>query len=128
VTLSLKSPQYWYQSGLSPRFAVHAIDNKSQPCWFNMSAKSVSVVVARAGRPIWRSADCASGARSKRVVLSDGKPAVLSVSWNRRTSSAGCTGTQHLVLPGEYQVTAVAGRLHSKGVNVVLGAKGASGP
>jgi hypothetical protein len=128
VTLRLSSQQYWYQSGVSPRFTVHAVDSKSQPCRFNIGTKSLSVVVAKGSRRIWSSAYCASGASSKSVVLSDGKPAVLRLTWDRKTSSPGCKGTQHLVLPGEYQVTAVAGHLHSKGVNVVLGAKGASGP
>jgi hypothetical protein len=128
VTLSLSSPQYWYQSGMSPRFTVRAVASQSRPCRFNMGSKFVSVVVARGDRRIWSSADCPSSAGSKTVVLTGGTPAVLRLSWNRRTSSPGCTGSQHPVVPGEYQVTVVAGRLHSKAVNVVLGAKGASGP
>ena len=93
-----------------------------------MGAKFVSVVVARGDRRIWSSADCVNGAGSKRVVLTGHTPAVLRTTWDRKSSSPGCTGTPHLVLPGEYQVTAIAGNLHSKAVNVVLGAKGASGP
>jgi hypothetical protein len=128
VTLSLSSAQGWYQSGTSPRFTVRARLSQSQSCRFNMGAKFVSVVVTRGDRRIWSSADCVSGAGSRRVVLTSDTPAVLRASWDRRTSSPGCPGSQHLVLPGEYQVTAVAGPLHSKTVNVVLGAKGASGP
>jgi len=62
------------------------------------------------------------------IVLIRGTPAVLRVSWDRRTSSPGCSSPGHVVAPGEYEVTAVAGRLRSKTVNLVLGAQGASGP
>ncbi len=128
VTLRVSSPQYWYQPGTTPRFTVHAISHETQPCRFNMGAKFVSVVVAAAGRRIWSSADCVGGDGSNMVVIARGTPAVLRLSWDRKTSAPGCAGTAHLARPGEYQVTAVAGHLHSAAVNVVLGATGASGP
>jgi hypothetical protein len=127
VTLRLSSPQYWYQAGKMPRFTVHAVSHEGQPCRFNMGTKFVSVVIASAGR-VWNSADCVSGSGSNMIVLTRGVPAVLSVSWDRKTSSPGCGGTSHAVAPGEYQVTAVAGPLRSRTVNLVLGAQGASGP
>ena len=127
VTLRLSSPQYWYQAGKMPRFTVHAVSSEGQPCRFNMGTKFVSVVVA-SDRRIWSSADCVSGSGSNMIVLTRGVPAVLSVSWDRKTSSPGCGGTSHAAAPGEYKVTAVAGRLRSRTVNLVLGAQGASGP
>jgi hypothetical protein len=127
VTLRVSSPQYWYQPGTTPRFTVHAVSRETQPCRFNMGTKFVSVVVAAAGRRIWSSADCVSG-ESNMLVIAKGTPAVLRLSWDRKTSAPGCTGTAHLARPGEYQVTAVAGHLRSAAVNVVLGATGASGP
>jgi hypothetical protein len=127
VTLRLSSPQYWYQAGKIPRFTVHAVSSEGQPCRFNMGTRFVSVVVASDQR-VWSSADCVSGGGSNMVVLTRGVPAVLSVSWDRKTSSPGCGGTSHAVAPGEYSVTAVAGQLRSKTVNLVLGAPGASGP
>jgi len=128
VTLTVSSPQYWYQPGTTPQFAVHAVAQVSRPCRFNMGAKFVSVVITSGNRRIWSSADCVSGAGSNVIVMASGKPAVLRVSWDRRTSSPGCSGTGHLVRPGEYQVSAVAGPLHSRTVNFVLGAKGVAGP
>jgi hypothetical protein len=128
VTLRLSSRQYWYQSGTTPRFMVRAVTAGSQPCRFNMGAKFVSVIIAAGARAVWNSADCPQGQGSHPAVLSAGRPGVLHVSWDRRTSSPRCTSTQRLVRPREYQATAVAGRLHSRTVNVVLGAKGASGP
>jgi hypothetical protein len=127
VTLRLSSPQYWYQTGTTPRFTVRAV-TASQPCRFNMGAGFVSVTAAGPGGPIWSSADCAHGDGSHMAVLAAGTPAVLQISWDRRTSSPGCHGTRRLVRPGEYKVTAAAGRLRSSTVNIVLGAKGASGP
>jgi hypothetical protein len=128
VTLSLTSPQYWYQQGKTPRFTVRAVSGKSQPCRFNMGTRFVAVVVDHGSRRIWSSADCASTGGSAMAVLARGKPAVLHLSWDRLTSSPGCTGTRRPVGPGEYKVTAVAGHLHSATVHVVLGAKGVSGP
>jgi hypothetical protein len=127
VTLRLSSPQYWYQAGKMPSFTVHAVSQQERPCRFNMGTRFVSVVVA-SGRRVWSSADCVSGSGSNMIVLVRGTPAVLRVSWDRRTSSPGCSGTSQAVPPGEYTVTAVAGRLRSKTVNLVLGAPGASGP
>jgi len=126
VTLTVTSPQYWYQSGKTPHFTVQAISTESHPCHFDMSPRLVSVVIdTPAGRPIWSSADCASGSGSDPVVLASSTKATLRVSWNRRT---GCGDGGNLVLPGEYQVSAAVGADHSKSVNIVLGAKGVSGP
>jgi hypothetical protein len=126
VTLTVSSPQYWYQPGVTPRFAVRAVSTKSQPCHFDIGARAVSVLIdTPGGRLIWNSADCAGGSGSRPVVLASGTRATLRVSWDRRT---GCGGAGNLVRPGEYQVRAVAGADHSKSVNIVLGAKGVSGP
>jgi hypothetical protein len=128
VTLTLSSPQYWYQPGATPQFTVR-VHTDGQPCRFRVSGASVAVVVAAGGHRIWSSADCAAGSASRTVVLSSSRPAaVLRVSWNRRTSAPGCTGTSQLIHPGEYQVSAVAGHLHSSTAHMVLGAPGASGP
>jgi hypothetical protein len=128
VALSVSSPQYFYQPGKTPLFTAHVVSQASRPCRFNMSAKFVSVVITSGDRRIWSSADCASGASSQMTVIASGKPAALPVSWDRRTSSPGCDSSGQLVRPGEYQVSVVAGRLHSRTVNFVLGAKGVSGP
>jgi hypothetical protein len=128
VTLRLSSPQYWYQAGKTPLFTVRAVAAASRPCRFNMGAKFVAVTAAGAGGPIWSSADCPSGSGSHVVVLTAGRPGVLQVSWDRKTSSAGCRAIRRPVRPGEYKVTAVSGRLRSSTVNIVLGARGASGP
>jgi hypothetical protein len=126
VTLTVSSPQYWYQPGLTPRFTVRAVSTAGQPCHFDMSAHAVSVVIdTSGGRPIWSSADCAGGAAPHPVVLASGTHAALHVSWDRRT---GCGDTGSLVRPGEYRISAAAGANHSKSVNIVLGAKGVSGP
>jgi hypothetical protein len=91
-----------------------------------MSPRLVSVVIDSTGGPsIWSSADCATGSGPDPVVLASGTHATLRVSWNRRT---GCGDGGTLVLPGEYRVSAAAGAEHSKSVNIVLGAKGVSGP
>ena len=128
VTLSLSSPQWWYQAGAIPQFKVRATAN-GQPCRFTISSTSVWVVVTAAGHHIWSSADCASGGGSRVVVLTAARPAViLRTSWDRKTSAPGCTGASRLVPSGEYKVTAVAGHLRSGSTGLVLGAQGAAGP
>jgi hypothetical protein len=128
VTLSLTSSQGWYQAGSLPRFTVRATSSQQRPCRFNMGTKFVAVVVTDKDQLIWSSADCATGATSHETVLTSGAPAALRISWNERTASPGCAATGLLVRPGEYQAAAEAGRLHSGTVNVVLAAKGATGP
>ncbi len=128
AALTVSSTQGFYQPGKTPSFTVHVTSQASRPCRFNMSAKFVSVVIAADGRRIWSSADCACGAAANMVGIASDRPAALRLSWDRRTSSPGCSGSGQLVRPGEYQVRAVAGRLHSRSVNFVLGAKGQSGP
>jgi hypothetical protein len=128
VTLRLSTPQNWYQPGATPRFTVSAVSGRARPCRFNMGTKFVAVIIADGGRRIWSSADCVSGDGSNRVVLTQGVPAVLHLSWDRRTSSLGCSGIRQLVPAGEYQVAAVAGPIRSASQPIVLGAKGVSGP
>ena len=128
MTLSLTSSQGWYQQGSTPRFTVRATSSQQRPCRFNMGTKFVAVVVTDSDQLIWSSADCATGATSHETVLTSSAPAVLRISWNRRTSSPGCANAGLVVRPGEYQAAAEAGRLHSGTVNVVLAAKGATGP
>ena len=128
VTLSLSSPQWWYQTGATPQFTVRASAH-GQPCRFTVTSRSVAVVVTAAGHHIWSSADCPSGGGSRAVVVKAARPVViLRISWDRKTSAPGCAGTRRLVRPGEYQVTAVAGHLHSATANLVLGTQGAIGP
>ena len=87
VTLTLSSPQYWYQAGRTPRFTVRAASTESQPCHFDMGARFVSVIIdSSSGRQIWSSADCVSGSGSHSVVLASGTDAALNVSWDRRAS------------------------------------------
>ena len=129
VQLTVSSPQYWYQSGKTPVFTARVVNTGSQPCRFDMGARSLAVVIdTSSGRRVWSSADCVTGSGSDPDVLASGAHAALRVTWNRRASTSGCGAAGNLVPPGEYQVAAIAGAEHSKGVNVVLGAKGVSGP
>ena len=129
VTLRLSTQQQnWYQPGATPRFTVSAISRRPRPCRFNMGTKFVAVVITNGGRRIWSSADCAGGGGSNMIVLTRGVPAVLDLSWDRRTSSLGCSGVRQVVPAGEYQVAAVDGPVRSATQNIVLGAKSISAP
>jgi len=129
VTLRLSTQQQnFYQAGATPRFTVSAISERARPCRFNMGTKFVAVVVASGSRRLWSSADCVSGGGSNMIVLTRGVPAVLHLSWDRRTSSLGCGGVRQVVPAGEYQVAAIAGPIRSATQNIVLGVKGVNGP
>jgi hypothetical protein len=93
-----------------------------------MGTKFVAVVITDGGRRIWSSADCVSGGGSNMIVLTRGVPAVLDLSWDRRTSALGCSGVRQVVPAGEYQVAAVDGPVRSAAQNIVLGVKSISAP
>ena len=68
------------------------------------------------------------GGGSNMIVLTRGVPALLHLSWDRRTSTLGCSGVRQGVPAGEYQIAAIAGPIRSAPQNIVLGVKGVSGP
>jgi hypothetical protein len=128
VVLSLFTSRYWYQRGQDPRFAVDAVSVARRPCSFDMGARSVSVVVTWGQTRIWGSADCVQGTGSRVVTLVRGVPALLHVTWNRRTSAHGCPGARRQAHLGTYTVTAYSGQLHSNTLVVVLAGPGVGAP
>lgn len=127
--LSLTSPHYWYKSGQFPEFTVYVVSTASSACSFNVGTKHLSVVVSTGGRThVWSSSDCSHSAGSHVIALTRGVPWVLRVTWDRKTSSPGCTLPRQTVKPGAFTVTAVSGRLHSAAKIFVLGASGIAVP
>lgn len=128
VVLSLFTPKYRYQAHQAPRFEVDVVSTAARPCSFDMGMKSVQLVIKAGGeRRVWNSADCvrSTGHRMDRLVR--GVPAVLSVSWDRKTSAAGCRLGQ-AAEPGTYTATARSGPLHSQSLIFVLAGPGIAVP
>ncbi len=101
-------------------FVVGAVSTKSQQCQVNLGPRFVSVVVASSGTPIWDSSSCGRGALSRVITLTRGVPAVVKVTWDRRTSMSGCPGQGNAVRAGTYTAAAYYGQLHSHRITFAL--------
>jgi hypothetical protein len=128
LVLSLSTSRYWYRSGQRPQFAVDVVSVARQSCSFNLGARFVSIVISQDPERIWGSSDCTLGAGSRVVTLTRGVPAVFRVSWDRKTSAAGCMGTRRPARLGTYTATAFSDHLHSKTLIIVLAGPGVGGP
>jgi hypothetical protein len=122
VVLSLFTPKYHYAGRQPPRFEVDVVSTAARPCSFNVGAKYVQVVIRAGGeRRVWGSADCVQSAGSRMERLTRGVPAVLRISWDRKTSAPGCRAPGQAAQSGTYTATARSGPLHSQSLIFVLG-------
>lgn len=128
VVLSLFTSRYWYRRGQEPRFAVDVVSVARRPCRFDLGARSVSVVITWGQTRIWGSSDCVQGTGSRAVTLTRGVPALLQVTWNRKTSAHGCPGVRRQAHLGTYTATAYSGHLHSNTLVIVLAGPGVGAP
>jgi hypothetical protein len=128
VLLSLRTTRHRYGPGELVAFVVGAAVAKSRPCRFDLGSRFTSVVVASAGTPLWDSSSCLRGTGSRVVMLRRGAPALLQVTWDRRTSLSGCPGQGTAVAAGTYTAAAFNGQLHSQATTFVLSGRGAARP
>jgi hypothetical protein len=128
VTLALRSAEAQYGSGRLVTFVVSAISARDRPCLIDLGPKFVSVVVSSGGTPLWDSSSCLRGAGSRVVTLTGGVPAVLRVTWDRRTSLSGCPGQGSAARAGTYTVAAFDGPLRSHTVSFVLTGRAPAAP
>ena len=113
IVLSLVSNQ----SSAGPRaprqFDVDVVSTSTAICRFNLGPKHLALVIRKGTRKIWGSADCVRGQGSLVTKLSRGVPVVLPISWNRQTSTPGCTKAASRAPAGKYSATAIDGTLTS---------------
>ena len=128
VLLSLRTTRHRYGPGEQVTFVVGAAAAKSRPCRLDLGSRFTSVVVASAGTPLWDSSSCLRGTGSRAVILRRGAPAVLRVTWDRRTSMSGCPGQGTAVAAGAYTAAAFNGQLHSQATTFALSGRGAARP
>jgi hypothetical protein len=62
------------------------------------------------------------------VTLKRGAPAVLRITWDRRTPLSGCPGQGPAAQAGTYTAAAFNGQLHSQPTTFVLTGQGAARP
>ena len=127
--LSLFTTKYRYLAHQAPRFLLDVVSTAARPCSFDVSAKHVQLVIKAGGeRRVWGSADCVRSAGQRMERLTRGVPAVLRISWDRKTSAAGCRLPGKAAQPGTYTATARSGPLRSQSLIFVLAGRGIAVP
>ena len=120
VVLSLLVSQPAYASPRLPQFSVDVVSTGSPTCTFNVGARYVALVIRFGSARVWGSADCPRGSGSLVVDLQRGVPATLPITWNRHTSSPGCTRPSRGMPAGLYSATVTDDRVDSNSVTFRL--------
>ena len=128
VLLTLRSARHRYRPGEQVTFVVGAVSTSSRPCRLDLGSRFTSVVVASGGTPLWDSSSCLRGTGSRVVTLKRGAPAVLRITWDRRTPLSGCPGQGTAAEAGTYTAAAFNGQLRSQATTFVLSGQGAARP
>jgi hypothetical protein len=122
VVLSLFTTKYHYPAHQIPRFQLDVVSTAARPCSFDVGAKNVQLVIKAGGeRRVWDSAACLGSRGHRTEQLTRGVPAVLRVSWDRKTAGASCRAPGPAARAGSYTAVARSGRLHSQELIFVLG-------
>lgn len=129
VVLSLFTTKYRYLAHQAPRFQLDLVSTAARPCSFDVGAKHVQLVIKAGGeRRVWDSADCVRSGGQRMQRLTRGVPAVLRISWDRKTSVPGCRLPGQAARPGTYTATARSGPLRSQSLIFVLAGRGIAVP
>jgi hypothetical protein len=122
VVLSLFTTKYHYPAHQIPRFQLDVVSTAARPCSFDVGAKNVQLVIKAGGeRRVWDSAACLGSRGHRMEQLTRGVPAVLRVSWDRKTAGASCRAPGPAARAGSYTAVARSGPLHSQELIFVLG-------
>ena len=113
VVISLFAGQVSYPARGRPAFDVDVVSTGVRTCTFNVGAKYLALTIKAGSVRVWNSADCPQGRKSLFTDLVKGVPTVLSISWDRRTSSPGCRLASSTVPAGLYTATASSGKVSS---------------
>jgi hypothetical protein len=128
LVLSLFSARYRYPAHAAPQFDVDVVSTAPGRCTADLGATHLHIVIRAAGKTqVWDSADCARPA-AQATTLARGVPAVVQVTWNRKTSAPGCRAPRRAARPGTYTATAYSGNLSSRAMIFVLKGHGIAVP
>jgi len=128
VELTLHTSQSQYGSGMPVTFVIGAVSTSGHPCQVNLGPRFVSIVADSSGTPIWDSSSCGRGTLSRVITLTRGVPAVVNITWDRRTSMTDCPGQGNGVRAGTYTAAAYYGQLHSHRITFALTGRPAATP
>jgi hypothetical protein len=127
--LSLFAAQYSYPAHELPQFEVNVVSTAPRACTFDLAARNVQLLVRAGGKAkVWDSADCVASSGRQVTRLARGVPAVMRISWDRKTSARGCRRPRQAARPGTYTATAYSGSLLSPTLIFVLSARGIAVP
>jgi hypothetical protein len=123
LVLSLTSARSSYPAHAQPQFDVDVVSTAPGRCTTNLGPINLHVVIRAGGKQIWDSADCA-GPAPRAATLARGVPAVVQITWNRKTSAPGCRAAHRVVhravRPGTYTASGYSGNVGSRAMTFVL--------
>jgi hypothetical protein len=128
VVINLTAAGQSYGSGVQPEFDVTVVSTAAHTCAFDIGAKDVRVVIKSGPARIWASSDCPPGVGSRITKLARGVPAMLHLTWDRKTSVPGCGQAGIVARPGTYTATVYSGQLRSNTLVFVLRGRGIAEP
>ncbi len=120
IVLSLSAAQVDFGRGQEPGFSLSVVSTQPADCSFNVGPGHLALVIKEGPARVWSSADCVSGTGNLVAALRRGVPTVVSIGWNRRTSSPGCAGPVREVPAGTYTGYAADGSIASPPVTFRL--------
>lgn len=120
IVLSLAASQLQFGSGKSPNFKISVVSTQPDDCSFNVGPGHLALVIKEGPARIWSSADCVNGPGDAVTALKRGVPTMVTIGWNRETSSPGCAGPVQPVPAGSYTAYATDGSLASAPMTVRL--------
>jgi hypothetical protein len=121
IVLRLDASQASFGPKQLPTFAMIIVSTQSAECSFNLGPGHLALVIKEGPVRVWSSADCVSGSGSLISALKRGVPTALPITWNRRTSSPGCSGPVTKVPAGVYTGYVTEGSLASAPLTFRIG-------
>lgn len=105
-----------YPVGSRPVFTLHVTNTGPTACTRDVSHqfRSLVVVPAGGGNPLWSSSDCYTLTTHEVPLLQPGQVISYNVDWAGRTSAPGCPRVRTVVPAGQYALIARLGNLASE--------------
>jgi hypothetical protein len=110
IVFSLFTSQQRYSTGQQPKFEVYAVSTAAGPCDLPYGPSVVRVIVTRQGQVLWDSAACRgrAEAKAKAELFEQGVPQLVTLTWSRQASPAGCARSVPVKTTGAFDAVAMA--------------------
>jgi hypothetical protein len=111
VVATLTPTAQAYPGKTQPQFRLSVVNTGDRACTLGLGPKEFEIRVMSGSDRVWSSADCVRGSGSAIRLLRRGVPYLTAITWDRRRSSDGCTGSREVARPGTYVVGVRAGKV-----------------